>query len=57
MFLENKNFELVLGMNPSNVHASLFNAELPDFVSVDEIDFDQIDLVISGLPHDNLLKD
>ena len=34
-----------LGMNPSNVHASLFNAQLPDFVSLDEIDFTQIDLV------------
>ena len=43
-----------LGMNPSNVHASLFNAQLPDFVSLDEIDFTQIDLVISGLPHNNL---
>ena len=41
-------------MNPSNVHASLFNAQLPDFVSLDEIDFTQIDLVISGLPHNNL---
>ncbi len=43
-----------LGMNPSDVHASLFNAKLPDFISVNEIDFNQIDLVISGLPHDNL---
>ena len=41
-------------MNPSNVHASLFNAQLPDFISLDEIDFTQIDLVISGLPHNNL---
>ena len=43
-----------LGMNPSNVHASLFNAQLPDFVSLDEINFNQIDLVISGFYHNNL---
>ena len=45
-----------LGMNPADIHSALYNADLPDFKSVEEIDFNKIDLVISGLPHDNLHK-
>ena len=45
-----------LGMNPKDVHSALYNADLPDFVSIEEIDFNKIDLVISGLPHNNLHK-
>ena len=45
-----------LGKNPSDVHAALYHADLPDFISVKEINFDEVDLVISGLPHNNLHK-
>ena len=42
------------GLKPSEVHHALFNSELPKFTNINDINYDNIDLVFSGLPHDYL---
>ena len=42
------------GLKPSEVHHALSNSELPKFININDINYDNIDLVFSGLPHDNL---
>jgi len=42
------------GLKPGEVHYALSNSELPKFTNIKDINYDNIDLVFSSLPHDNL---
>lgn len=42
------------GLNPSQIHHALLGSNLPNFINIKDIDYDNIDLVFSGLPHDKL---
>jgi len=42
------------GLKPDEVHYALSNSELPKFTNINDINYDDIDLVFSGLPHNNL---
>ena len=42
------------GFNPSQIHHALFDSELPNFINIKDIDYSNIDLVFSGLPHNKL---
>ena len=42
------------GLNPSQIHHALLGSNLPNFINIKDIDYGNIDLVFSGLPHDKL---
>ena len=42
------------GLNPSQIHHALLDSNLPNFINIKDIDYSNIDLVFSGLPHNKL---
>jgi len=42
------------GLNPSQIHHALLDSNLPNFINIKDIDYNNIDLVFSGLPHNKL---
>ena len=42
------------GLNPSQIHHALLDSNLPNFINIKDIDYSNIDLIFSGLPHNKL---
>ena len=42
------------GLNPSQIHHALLDSKLPNFINIKDIDYSNIDLIFSGLPHNKL---
>jgi len=42
------------GLNPSQIHYALFDSNLPNFINIKDVKYNNIDLIFSGLPHNKL---